>query len=618
MFNVDLDDHSDSLQCVDLMPDKATGGLFNVELDNSDSHESVGLEPDKTTDRLFNIELDDNSDSQERLDLVADKTTGGLFNIELDDNSDSGECVDLMLDKPTDRLVTIELEDDEDAGEPEDPHVAFPVSTFVNCANVDNSTRRNDVLQSPPAPLIGGDNLSKHLQNTSQSTVIECSSPAVLSQKGSTAMLTEGSDSYCQTGRINVRHRWLVDSNSPAVSSARGSLSLHSENNSSTVHKTYINSSDESQTQVVVIDQDAWSNGITDDHSDVVQQVVSVVDNMDRTSEVSDNESNTDKHLSKSMSIQQVDVTERAPNTEEANIPGESVSRRDTPSTVNASDNSTQEFPLITSTKSELVTVTWSVPLNPVDDHVVEPPRYRCTQCKYTCTRETVLKDHRAKVHGEKDLFKCSRCNYIGQLFKHLQKHMSRQHNIQLSSSKPFEERQGEIPNKTVKEVPKKERVRPGNKTPSIHGPRPSQCKRQPIGTKIKILDENTKEKLLSMIAKYNWNLPINNKWTGSIKLVSILKPQSSAGNRTSGETKESEKSKLFYCDQCDKTFKQKRSFEGHMNVHRGRFPFDCTDCDKSFSCKNALRQHEKTHSTVRGHHCAEPGCRKSFRTKSR
>ena len=618
LFNIELDYSSDSQERVGLMPDKTAGGLFNVELDNSDSHESVGLESDKTTGGLFNIELDENSDSQEHLDLVPDKAAGGLFNIELDDNSDSGECVDLMLDKPTGRLVTIELDDNEDESVSVDSHVAFPVSTFVNCANVDDSIPRNEVLQYARAPLTEDDRLSNQPQNTSQTSVIECSSPAVLPQQGSTAMSTEGSDRYSQVGRTELQSG-SVESNSPAMNFMRGSSSLHSGSSSPAVHTTYININDESQTQVVIIDQDTLGNAITDCHCDTVEQVICAAGNVDNSG-VGGSESNTDKHLSKSnFCRQQVNVAEieRTQNTAEANIPGKPTSQRDGPSTVDKSDNSVREFPLITSSESEMVTVTWSVPLNPVDAPVVESPRYRCTQCKYTCTRENLLKDHRAKVHGEKDLFKCSRCSYNGQLFKHLQKHMSRQHNIQLSSSKPVEERQGKIPNSNIKKVPKKERVRPGNKTPSIHGPRPTQYKRQPIGTKIKILDENTKEKLLSMISKYNWNLPIN-KWTGSIKLVSILKPQSSAGNRASGETKKSEKSKLFYCDQCDKTFKQKRSFEGHMNVHRGRFPFECADCDKSFSCKNSLRQHEKTHSTVRGHHCTEQGCRKSFRTKSR
>ena len=169
-----------------------------------------------------------------------------------------------------------------------------------------------------------------------------------------------------------------------------------------------------------------------------------------------------------------------------------------------------------------------------------------------------------------------------------------------------------------MKEAPLKERARPGNRSPTIHGPRPSQYKRQPIGAKVKILDENTKNKILRMISKYNLNLSIENKWTGTIKLVSILKPQCSAENMSSDQAKVSGTSNLFLCDQCDKKFKQKRSLEAHLNVHRGRFPFECVDCDKSFSCKNLLRQHERIHSTTRGHHCTEPGCRKSFRTVSR
>ena len=168
---------------MDLMPDKSTGGLFNIELDeNSDSQECVDLMPAKTTSGLFNIELDDNSDSQECVDLMPDKPTGGLFNIELDDNSDSLEGLD--------------------------PNVAFPVSTFVNCANVDDSTSVKGDLQSPLAPLVEEDRLNKRLQDTSPPILNDYTSSAGLSQKliyctvlsdeAPTAVLSRGG-TYCST-----------------------------------------------------------------------------------------------------------------------------------------------------------------------------------------------------------------------------------------------------------------------------------------------------------------------------------------------------------------------------------------------------------------------------------
>ena len=672
LFNIELDDNSDSQECVDLIPDKPTGGLLNIELDdNSDSQECVDLMPDKPTGGLFNIELDDNSDSQECEDLMPDKPTGGLFNIELDDNSDSQECVDLMPDKPTGGLFNIELDDNNDSLEGLESNVAFPVSTFVNCANVDESADDKMDLQCAPVPLVGNDRLNRHLQNTSPTSFTDCTSPvvvsqeaftavlsqkttAVLSQKASTAALsqeastavlsekastgvlsqkastavlsqevstarfTEDSD-YCSQARKAVLHSSDPLETSSSTMSTRGSRSssLHSECSSIVVHTTSSNNDDELQTSVAGNDgQDTWRTAVMHSGGGSGKLVACATENVDTNSQVAYRESNRDKHLSKSKICgQQVIAAERTRNTEEANIPGESVLQIDSPSNVGKSNNSVQEIPLVTSGEADLVTVTWSVPLNPVK---IEPPRYGCTQCEYTCTRETLLKDHRAKVHGEKDLFKCSRCNYTGQLFKHLQKHMSRQHQVLLSTYKPNEEKQKEILTETVEEVPLKERPKPGKRTPSIHGPRPSQYKRQPIGAKVKILDENTKKKILRMISKYNLNLSIENKWKGTVKLVSILKPQCSAVNKSSDESKVSGTSKLFLCDQCDKKFKHKRSLEAHLNVHRGRFPFACADCDKSFSCTNLLRQHEKTHSTTRGHHCTEPGCRKSFRTASR
>ena len=408
--------------------------------------------PDKSAGGLFNIQLDDNSDSQECVDLMLDKPTGGLLNIELDDNSDSQECVDLIPDKPIGGLFNIELDDNSDSLEGLDPNVAFPVSTFVNCANVDDSTDGKMGLHCAPTPSIGDHRLNRHLQNTSLTALTDCTSTAALSQEGSTvvlsqeastvvlsqesstAMFTEGSDNSSEAGKADVHPSSLLETSSSAMST-RGSRSssLHSECSSTVVHTTSSNNNDELQTSVAGNDgQDTWRTTIMHSGGDTGKLVISAAENVGKKNKVADEETNGDKHLTESrLCGQQVMAAERTQSTEEANIPGESVSLIESPTDVGKSDNSVQEIPLVVSGEAELVTVTWSVPLNPVE---VEPPRYRCTQCEYTCTRETVLKDHRAKVHREKDLFKCSRCNYNGQLFKHLQKHMSRQHKVLLSS----------------------------------------------------------------------------------------------------------------------------------------------------------------------------------------
>ena len=381
LFNIELDDNSDSQECVDLVPDKPTGGLFNIELDNnSDSQECVDLMPDKPTGGLFNIELD-NSDSQECVDLMPDKPTGGLFNIELDNNSDSQECVDLMPDKPTGGLFNIELDDNSDSLEGLDRNVAFPVSTFVNCANVDNSTDRKMDLHCAPTPSIGDDRLNRHLQNTPPTSFTDCTSPVVLSQETSTAVLsqeastavlskeasttvlsqeasttvlsqeasttvlsqeastavlsqeaftamfTEGSDNSSEAGKADLHPSCPLETSSSTMST-RGSRSssLHSECSSIVVHTTSSYNDDESQTSVAGNGgQDTWGTAIIHGGGDTGNLVACGAENVDKNSEVGDRESNRDKHLSKSKFCrQEVVVSKRTPNTDEANILGDS------------------------------------------------------------------------------------------------------------------------------------------------------------------------------------------------------------------------------------------------------------------------------------------------------
>ena len=138
------------------------------------------------------------------------------------------------------------------------------------------------------------------------------------------------------------------------------------------------------------------------------------------------------------------------------------------------------------------------------------------------------------------------------------------------------------------------------------------QSKPQPIGDKVKVHDRTIRQKLVDILSKFNGSVLVLPKWTGTIKLVSLLKQNVPNDNRHDTP------SKLLCCGQCDKTFKQKRSLDAHINVHKGIYPFKCETCDKSFSCKNFLQQHEKTHSAERGHHCTVRGCSKSFRTNSR
>jgi len=58
----------------------------------------------------------------------------------------------------------------------------------------------------------------------------------------------------------------------------------------------------------------------------------------------------------------------------------------------------------------------------------------KCLQCSYLTCRKHLFKDHMSRVHGEKNLFPCSFCPYVGQCFRYLQKHMHRKHSETMQS----------------------------------------------------------------------------------------------------------------------------------------------------------------------------------------
>lgn len=314
-------------------------------------------------------------------------------------------------------------------------------------------------------------------------------------------------------------------------------------------------------------------------------------------------------------------------------------------------------------------------------------PKFQCPHCARSCTRATVLMDHRAKAHGEKNLFKCSQCCYEGHLFGHLQKHMKRRHGCSITSFQPVKLNGDRIAISPERICDQADQNDDDVECANVFSSQKSDFR--PLGDKIKVGDVLLKQKLLHMFMSCDQKHHKKNRWTGKVKLVSLLKRQtgfvsalpevshsscsitaknvvSSASTKVAHklvsrtQTVDSEKTskpmedtelekcpkdppitststethsdsegetdsftssgtqRNFPCDQCSRTFRQKRSLVAHLNTHSGVLPFACSTCAKNFSCKNLLQQHEKSHWTQKPHRCSAEGCHRAFRTSTR
>lgn len=69
-------------------------------------------------------------------------------------------------------------------------------------------------------------------------------------------------------------------------------------------------------------------------------------------------------------------------------------------------------------------------------------------------------------------------------------------------------------------------------------------------------------------------------------------------------EVKKAEKTKIFKCDICEKTFKRREHLYQHSKLHSGIRPFSCVHCPKTFSRKEHLMRHLTSHSGAKDFSC--------------
>lgn len=200
----------------------------------------------------------------------------------------------------------------------------------------------------------------------------------------------------------------------------------------------------------------------------------------------------------------------------------------------------------------------------------------------------------------EKQIYKCTECDYQGYRKKRLAEHMGRVHGLLANGTQP------ENPMFTCDECDKTfvfEKDLNRHKKIVHHG-QVFVCLICHKNYKSKyVFDRHTVTHEEGYIQpKFRCQI-CEREFTTKFSLSSHIKSEHLGMKKT------------YSCPTCGKTFSQIRSYRQHANVHAGIRPYTCEVCGKSFTYDKSLKEHRYMHDTVRRFQCTV--CQKAFRQQT-
>ena len=269
----------------------------------------------------------------------------------------------------------------------------------------------------------------------------------------------------------------------------------------------------------------------------------------------------------------------------------------------------------------------------------VSNERVGCTQCSRSFTRESLLKDHRFRCHGAKDLFPCTLCAYVGQRHRLLQKHVKRQHRDHVQQWPGLTGQQNVSRVGSAPDASPVSCTLPNTATADQTVCGSSEFSSTPMQGNVCDLSQPT-DSHASLDTVSSCEILKHCRTQRARRRVTHTSKQSCTFVQTGGDiarnTKPGRKenvctvdvtsdvfdqitnkcSDVFQCNKCDKVFKQRRSHSSHMKRHAGLLTHACSECNKHFPSRDTLRKHTGTHQAVRQYGCPREGCAKTFRTR--